>query len=75
MTVGDAEWALKPADSVYIPKEAPHRLANEGTVDLLVLEAQHGKYLEEDDILRIEDDYGRSTIGEEDGDKDTKKGS
>jgi len=63
ITLDDMEWVLKPSDSVFINKGATHRLANDGTVDLVVLEAQHGKYLEEDDILRISDDYGRG-IGE-----------
>ena len=42
-----------------IPKEAPHRLANRGTEPLVVVEVQFGEYLDEDDLERIEDAYGR----------------
>lgn len=48
-----------PAHSVDVPQGAKHRLANEGTEELLVVEVQHGGYTGEDDIVRFEDDYGR----------------
>jgi mannose-6-phosphate isomerase len=49
-----------PGHSVDVPMGAKHRLANEGTQELVIVEVQHGAYTGEDDIIRIEDDYGRS---------------
>lgn len=55
--------ALEPGISVDVPVQAAHRLENTG-VDLLVLiEVQRGTYLGEDDIVRVEDDYGRAGPG------------
>lgn len=48
-----------PAHSVDVPQGAKHRLANEGTEELVIVEVQHGGYTGEDDIVRLEDDYGR----------------
>ncbi len=48
-----------PGSSVDIPLGAKHRLANEGREELLVIEVQLGSYTGEDDIVRLEDDYGR----------------
>lgn len=48
-----------PGDSIDVPKGAVHRLANEGTQELVVVEVQHGGYTGEDDIVRLEDDFGR----------------
>ena len=45
--------------SVDIPKAAQHRLANPGKVPLNIIEIQSGPYLEEDDIVRFDDVYGR----------------
>lgn len=45
--------------SVDIPKASQHRLANPGKVPLNIIEIQSGPYLEEDDIVRFEDVYGR----------------
>jgi mannose-1-phosphate guanylyltransferase/mannose-1-phosphate guanylyltransferase/mannose-6-phosphate isomerase len=46
-------------ESIYIPRGAVHRLENPGKVPLNVIEVQSGEYLGEDDIVRIEDSYGR----------------
>ena len=46
-------------ESVYIPIGAQHRLYNPGKLDLTLIEVQSGSYLGEDDIIRIEDKYGR----------------
>ncbi len=43
-----------------MPLGARHRLANEGAEELVIVEVQHGAYTGEDDICRLEDDYGRS---------------
>ncbi len=53
------EILLRPGESTFIPAGIFHRLENPGKVELEVIETQIGEYLEEDDIERIEDDYGR----------------
>lgn len=40
-------------------KKIPHRLVNPGQIPLEVIEIQNGPYLEEDDIVRLQDDFGR----------------
>lgn len=52
--VGEGEW-------VNIPVGAVHRLANNGKIPLEVVEVQWGSYLGEDDIVRLEDRYGRES--------------
>jgi len=59
VTRGDETFILRPNESTYIPMGVVHRLANPGKLDLEVIEVQVGEYLGEDDIVRIEDDYGR----------------
>jgi mannose-6-phosphate isomerase-like protein (cupin superfamily) len=57
----DAEqMTLTENMSTYIPLGALHRLENPGTETLHVIEVQSGGYLGEDDIVRIDDVYGRS---------------
>ena len=51
---------LKIDESVYIPLEEKHALANEGEELMQLIEVQVGDYLEEDDIVRLEDRYGRT---------------
>jgi mannose-1-phosphate guanylyltransferase/mannose-6-phosphate isomerase len=46
--------------STYIALGQKHRLANPGKVPLEIIEVQSGSYLGEDDIVRFEDNYGRS---------------
>jgi mannose-6-phosphate isomerase len=48
-----------PGQSIDVPLGAKHRLANEGSEELVVVEVQRGSYTGEDDICRHEDDYGR----------------
>ena len=48
-------------DSVDIPATAKHSLSNPGQTSLQIIEVQRGNYLEEDDIVRFEDIYGRAT--------------
>ncbi len=57
---GDQVITLKENESTYIPKGQTHRLSNLGQVPLEIIEVQSGEYLGEDDIIRIEDIYGRS---------------
>ena len=50
---------LSGGDSVDIPKGSTHRIENIGTEDVSFIEVQHGDYFGEDDIERLEDDFGR----------------
>lgn len=56
---GDDVIKVGPNDRVFIPVGMKHRVVNEGTVPVEIIEVQHGDYLEEDDIVRFEDVYGR----------------
>lgn len=60
ITIDDKTFDLKANESTYIPKEAKHRLANLQKDELVIIEAQVGTYLEEDDIVRLQDDYKRN---------------
>jgi mannose-1-phosphate guanylyltransferase / mannose-6-phosphate isomerase len=57
---GDEELMLTEDQSTYIPLGTPHRLENPGKIPLHLVEVQSGSYLGEDDIIRLEDSYGRS---------------
>lgn len=55
----DKLFEMKAKDHIIIPKKAKHRVENIGNDDLLILEANFGSYIEEDDIVRLEDIYNR----------------
>jgi mannose-1-phosphate guanylyltransferase/mannose-6-phosphate isomerase len=57
---GDSTCLLTENQSTYIPLGTPHRLENPGRVPLEMIEVQSGSYLGEDDIVRFEDNYGRT---------------
>jgi mannose-1-phosphate guanylyltransferase / mannose-6-phosphate isomerase len=57
VTIGQEIRLVESNQSVYIPKKTPHRLENPAVEPLQIIEVQTGDYLEEDDILRLEDDY------------------
>jgi mannose-1-phosphate guanylyltransferase/mannose-1-phosphate guanylyltransferase/mannose-6-phosphate isomerase len=59
VTRGDEEIVLKEDESTYIPLGYVHRLENPGKIDLELIEIQTGSYLGEDDIVRLDDMYGR----------------
>jgi mannose-1-phosphate guanylyltransferase len=59
VTVDDKTVLLKANESTYIPIGSVHRLENPGLIPLVLIEAQVGEYLKEDDIVRLEDDYYR----------------
>ncbi|GAB7082015.1 mannose-1-phosphate guanylyltransferase/mannose-6-phosphate isomerase [Megalodesulfovibrio paquesii] len=61
--VGEEEKILVENQSVDIPKATKHRLSNPGKVPVEIIEIQNGPYLEEDDIVRFEDVYGRKPAG------------
>lgn len=62
-TIDDAIFSAGPGMTVDVPQGARHRLANEGAEELVIVEVQRGAYTGEDDITRLEDDYGRSGSG------------
>jgi mannose-1-phosphate guanylyltransferase/mannose-1-phosphate guanylyltransferase/mannose-6-phosphate isomerase len=57
---GEEEMILTEDQSTYIPLGTAHRLENPGKIPLHLIEVQSGSYLGEDDIVRLEDSYGRS---------------
>jgi mannose-6-phosphate isomerase len=59
-TVGEEVVVLPPGGTVDIEVGQPHRIANEGAEPLVVVEVQRGSYTGEDDIHRLEDDFGRA---------------
>lgn len=56
----DEVFELHPNESCYIPVRCRHRIANEGPEPLVIIEIQYGM-CDEDDIVRLEDDYGRAS--------------
>lgn len=60
VTLNGVEILVKKGESVDIPLQAAHRVENPDETELLVfVEVQQGDYLGEDDIVRLEDDFGR----------------
>ena len=59
------EKLLAENESTYIPVGSIHRLSNPGKIPLRIIEVQSGPYLGEDDIVRLEDIYGRLKTQEE----------
>lgn len=57
--IGDEEKMVHENESVFVPPSTLHRLENPGRVPLEIIEVQNGRYLEEDDIVRFDDAYGR----------------
>ena len=60
VTRDDETFLLTENQSTYIPLGAVHRLLNPGKTTLELVEVQSGSYLGEDDIVRLEDRYGRA---------------
>jgi mannose-1-phosphate guanylyltransferase len=59
VTIGDETKYIRPNESTYIKMGEVHRLANEGKIPVVLIEAQVGEYTGEDDITRIDDDFKR----------------
>ncbi len=59
VTKGEEQIVLREDQSIYIPRETLHRLENQEETPLELIEVQHGSYLGEDDIVRVDDAYGR----------------
>ncbi len=63
--VGDSKMQVHPGSMIFIPKGCKHRLVNDSTDDdLIVCEVQIGDYFGEDDIVRVDDRYGRNRTDE-----------
>ncbi len=60
VTIGDRVELLRENQSVYIPMGEVHRLSNPGRIAAEIIEVQTGSYLGEDDIVRLEDTFGRA---------------
>ena len=60
VTRDNERLTVRENESVYLPLGCVHRLENPGRIPLTLIEVQSGSYLGEDDIVRIEDTYGRA---------------
>jgi mannose-1-phosphate guanylyltransferase len=60
VTIDGVVTTLSENQSIYLPLGCTHRLANPGKIELELIEVQTGSYLGEDDIIRIEDEFGRA---------------
>jgi mannose-6-phosphate isomerase len=59
VTLDGVTGQVAPGDAVDIAVGVAHRIENTGSEDLVFVEVQHGSYFGEDDIVRLDDDYGR----------------
>lgn len=59
VTVGDRTWSARKDEQIWVPLGAVHRMANKGDKAARILEVGFGTF-DEDDIVRLEDDYQRS---------------
>ena len=57
--IDDEEYEVTVGDVIHIEKEQKHQITNIGETDLVFIEVQLGEYFGEDDIVRLEDKYGR----------------
>lgn len=60
VSLGNKNYKKQKGDFIFIPFLEKHRIKNIGNEKLIFIEVSLGKYLEEDDIVRIEDSYGRA---------------
>ena len=60
IVVGARVRRLKPRGTVDVPRGAWHRIENPGRRPAVIIEVQHGPRLDEEDIVRRQDDYGRA---------------
>jgi mannose-6-phosphate isomerase len=75
VTVEGSVRRLAAGDAVDIPRGGAHRIANAGTDGLVFVEVQHGEYFGEDDIERLEDDFGRASGPQPAGDGPRPRGA
>jgi mannose-6-phosphate isomerase-like protein (cupin superfamily) len=67
VTKAEKQFVLQEDNSTYIPAGTAHQLENPGKIPLELIEVQTGTYIGEDDIIRINDIYGRMNNGGENG--------
>lgn len=60
ITLDGKDITIGAGEAIDIPIGSAHRVENPGNNDLIFIEVQRGTYLGEDDIVRLEDDYGRT---------------
>lgn len=60
VTLDGREITVATGEAIDIPVGSAHRVENPGDKDLIFIEVQRGNYLGEDDIVRLEDDFGRT---------------
>ncbi|HKZ02962.1 MAG TPA: phosphomannose isomerase type II C-terminal cupin domain [Pyrinomonadaceae bacterium] len=60
VTLDDSEIIVCAGENIDIRLGSAHRVENQGTETLVFIEVQRGKYLGEDDIVRLQDDFGRA---------------
>jgi mannose-6-phosphate isomerase len=59
ITIGERQFDMQPGEACDIARGQVHRLTNQTDEPVEIIEVQFGDYLGEDDIVRLEDDYGR----------------
>ncbi len=59
VTLDEVPREISDGDTVDVAVGVAHRIENTGEADLVIVEVQHGEYFGEDDILRLDDDFGR----------------
>ena len=59
VTIDGVEKLVRSGESIFFREGQKHRLENPGKTTLEIIEVQMGEYLEEDDIVRFDDEYGR----------------
>jgi mannose-6-phosphate isomerase len=60
VTLDGATVSVETGQAIDIPRGSAHRIANIGEAPLVFIEVQHGDYFGEDDIERLQDDFGRA---------------
>lgn len=60
VTLAGKDITLNATETIDIPIGTAHRIENPGAEKLVFIEVQHGTYFGEDDIVRLQDDYGRT---------------
>jgi mannose-6-phosphate isomerase-like protein (cupin superfamily) len=63
VTLDGVDTELEAGDAIDVPRGSAHRIGNIGSADLVFVEVQRGTYFGEDDIERLEDDFGRLDAG------------
>jgi mannose-6-phosphate isomerase len=62
VTLDGERIGVSAGTAIDIPTGAAHRIENPGDQPLVFIEVQHGDYFGEDDIVRLEDDFGRAGV-------------